>query len=107
MLIFVLVVSMAGHGMYKYTQTHTTSVQLSNQQILGVRSGQSANENQLYKIQSTQSTFTNLQSAETTVSPSGVNAKIDLNIDTTSLNNKPRRGIFQPRNPGATIQTVR
>ena len=107
MLIFVLVVSMAGHGMYKYTQTHTTSVQLSNQQILGARSGQSANENQLYKIQSTQSTFTNLQSAETTVSPSGVNAKIDLNIDTTSLNNKPRRGIFQPRNPGATIQTVR
>lgn len=101
MLILVLLVAGFSYLFFKYTQSHDISVGISNQQVLGARS--TPNDGALRTIPSSDVTITNSQSIETTIGPAGIDANVEVNIDPSQLNTQPKKGIFQPKNPDATI----
>jgi hypothetical protein len=91
MLIFIILTACLGYGFYKYTQTHTIDIGIENKQVLGASSKL---DTEIKEIPSTQITFSNDQSLQTTISPKGLDSKYTVDIAPSTI---VRRGIFQPK----------
>jgi hypothetical protein len=91
MLMFIILTTCFGYGFYKYAQTHSIDIGIENKQVLGASSKL---DTEIKEIPSTQTTFSNDQSLQITISPKGLDAKYTVDIAPSTT---VRRGIFQPK----------
>jgi hypothetical protein len=108
MLITILLVMIIGYGIYKYNQSHSISIGVKNQQVLGVKSVRDDKQTNLQQIPSSEITLQNSEGVQLKSTSNSLEATVMVDVDTTSqVKAEPKRGIFQPKTPNVTISTIK